>query len=180
MLKSHTYSADAICRFIFTIVLVGTMSLSSFAQTSLTGLASDYNGYWMATDTFGTVRPASAHNLLAIQSSGTWYSTGVDYATLTANGLSFVPTSYTALQPNTPLAKRVGQGSNDDGDTLTFSGPPIYATPSVGTSYNVFEYITDGVQGLNLSTFANNVGGVFSFFVASVNVASIGDAQGSS
>src|ERR1044072_8469904 len=79
---------------IFTVLL--------FAQTAsaqgVTGIVTDYNGYWKSdTTSVNPVKPDNSHNLLAFTYKGVTYSTGVNDGLLTSRGQSFISNDFWSL-----------------------------------------------------------------------------------
>ncbi|MBC7848981.1 MAG: hypothetical protein H7Y31_04565, partial [Chitinophagaceae bacterium] len=88
--------------FLLLLSLLYTNNLS--AQT-VTEVVTDFNGYWRSgvrPNTNG-VHPNNSHNLVSFTLSGTRFSTGVNDAILTSNGLAFTAGNYKAL-PITALS----------------------------------------------------------------------------
>jgi hypothetical protein len=80
------------------ILLFSAMLLMQFSSAQVTQIWSDFSTFWTSSSTsINTIRPNTAHNLLAFRWNGTNYSTGVDNAKLTANGVSFTATKFRAL-----------------------------------------------------------------------------------
>ncbi len=163
--------------------LTASVMLTSLAaaQSSIEGIASDFGGFFesYASGTESGLnadnnRPDSAHNLLGFYVDGTMYSTGVNDATLTNNNVAFTTGNYGAFIPYLAESGKAGQGAAEDGDASQFLGQ-IYNTPAGSEAFDVTSYITDGEKGLGLSTFANNVGGVFKFDISEVDGSTVGD-----
>ncbi len=160
----------------------------SYAATPITGLKSDWNGYFTSEQSNLNLnnvssRPDTAHNLLAFSvdngpgSARVWYSTGVNDAVLDANTVSYTGANYTAFIPSVAESTNAGQGASEDGNSSAFVGG-IYAPATPGTvpsKSDAIPYLTDGINGLGLSTFANNVGGQFVFDLSNVDSSTMGD-----
>ena len=141
------------------------------AEFSITGLTSDFGGFWQSSDSaLSPVATDSMHSLTSITANGVTISTGVDDAALISNGIDFTPGEYRAFMPLPVLGDAAGQGANDDGDVSTFAGP---LHPIAGN--DITQYITDGINGLGLSTFANNLEATIEFYFDMIDSSHIGD-----
>ncbi|MBC7849918.1 MAG: T9SS type A sorting domain-containing protein, partial [Chitinophagaceae bacterium] len=143
------------------------------AQT-VTEVVTDFNGYWRSgvRPNTNVVHPNNSHNLVSFTLSGTRYSTGVNDAILTSNGLAFTAGSYKAL-PITALSVApttstyIGLGQMYDGVAGGATPPP---------TNNIPFYLTDGSNGLNLGTAVYNLPtSNLIFEVGLFNIAKIGD-----
>ncbi len=158
----------------------------SLAGTAITGIISDFDGFFrseLGALNPGSDRPNTAHDLLAFAvdtgpgGARQFFSTSVDDSILTANGVTFNAGRYEAFTPILAESTLAGQGSLDDGDAGAFAGS-IFGSPTPGTAPGLFDvtpFLTDGVRGLGLSTFANNVGGTFDFTLSGVDASTLGD-----
>lgn len=165
----------------FTALITSSMlSGVVIAQTSITGITTDFGGFYESyangtnTGINPTTSPDNAHNLLGFQVGSTMYSTGVDDSILTSNSIAFTTGNYGAFIPYLAESTKAGQGASQDGNASQFLGQ-TYGTPAGDTAFDVTDYVTDGTKGLGLSTFANNVGGVFKFDISQVDGSSVGD-----
>jgi hypothetical protein len=52
-----------------TIITLSALLVQAKAQTPVTGIYSDYNGFWVSTDTTST-QPDSSHNLFGLHCRG--------------------------------------------------------------------------------------------------------------
>lgn len=130
----------------------------------VTGIYTDYNGFWHSrSGAVNPVKPQNHHDLLAFTYGSTTYSTGVNNGLLTSNGVSFSAQRFRALPVKTlPLTGSssyfVGLGQLYDGinngvnnsSSLPFSGNPV--SGSVLASF-----LTDGKKGLNIGTGLTNI-----------------------
>ena len=157
-----------------------------FSQARVTGLMTDYNGYFASSSSnTNSILPNNSHNLLGFTYNGTTYSTGVDDAKLTDNGVSFVPQTFRAIPlDNVPTSGggnyyvALGQmydgrhAAVDNSSTAPFQGAPL--SGSVLASF-----LTDGVHGLNIGTGLANIpaGSVLQFNLGAsgISAAAIGD-----
>ena len=140
----------------------------------VTEIVTDYGGYWRSGITnINPVLPNNSHNLLAFTYDSVRYSTGVNDALLTSNGLPFTARKFNAIAvsavPGTLSTNtKMGLGALYDGVNNGASTPP----PSAALSY----YLMDGPQGLNLGTgVANLPVGVLRFDVTNLQAGSIGN-----
>ena len=132
-------------------------ALPTHAQ--VTQIYSDYGGYWTSSSTaINATQPDNSHNLLAFKKNGVVYSTGVDDAKLTANGVSFNAQKYRALpisEVPTGTAPNVffaGWGWLYDGISRGIPDPAPTFTAS-----QLAVFLTDGVNGLNMGTGLANI-----------------------
>ncbi len=155
-----------------TATALSVFLLQANAQTNVTGIYTDYNGFWQsAAGNVNSVHPDSSHNLLAFSAGGTTYSTGVNDAVLTTNNVPFSPEEFKALPvASVPPGGLLGVGNNYGG----FSGQPA-GTP-VPVTNNFASYLMDGIQGLDLGTGIYNspVGAERKYTVSSANASAIG------
>lgn len=161
------------------LVLVGlSISCNILAQHPVSRIYSDFSGYW---DSNTTVRPNNSHNLLAFtwdaDGSGTvhqpkTYSTGVNNNALTSHGVSFTPGTFISLPiynippPDGSTYIGVGQMYGGSGN---ISPVPV--------NNNLVQYLSDGIQGLDLGTALFNIpsGSSISLNTMGIVPASIGD-----
>jgi hypothetical protein len=169
--QSITSRKSRICSIIIATVILFTQTASA---QGVTGIVTDYNGYWKSDTTFvNSIKPDNNHNLLAFTYQGATYSTGVNDALLTANGQSFITNDFWSLPVGTISGTissntKVGVGEKFDGVTNGASNP--------APSNNIPGYLTDGVKGLNIGTcIANLPAGSMTFLVSNINPAYIGD-----
>lgn len=170
--QTTTSGRGRICSIIIiAAVLIFTQTASG---QSVTGIVTDFNGYWKSdTTTVNPVKPDNNHNLLAFTYKGITYSTGVNDALLTSKGQAFIPNDFWSLPVGTLSGTitsntKVGLGEKYDGVTNGASNP--------APSNNLSGYLTDGVKGLNIGTcIANLPAGSMTYLVSNINPASIGD-----
>ncbi|UZT97990.1 Ig-like domain-containing protein [Chryseobacterium fluminis] len=164
----------------YLLVLIGLIISSfSFAQKPVSRIYSDYAGYWNSSMS-ATIKPDNSHNLLAF----TWdpdgtgplpektFSTGVNNALLTNKGVSYTAGSYIALPvytiptPNSETYIGVGQLYGGAGNV---SPLPV--------NNNLVQYLSDGIQGLDLGTALFNItsGSSISLNTLGIVPSSIGD-----
>ncbi|MBF0695534.1 MAG: T9SS type A sorting domain-containing protein [Flavobacterium sp.] len=125
----------------------------------MTRIVTDYEGYWSSSS--GAIngnRPNNRHNLVAFEVNSQIYSTGVNDAILTNNGISFMPTQFRAF----PITTLPGStGTNNDYIAL---GKAVDGNPNA-TVYNsaavagltVKDVLIDGIRGLDIGTGVTNL-----------------------
>ncbi|NII28924.1 T9SS type A sorting domain-containing protein [Pseudoflavitalea sp. X16] len=160
-------------RVLITLLLLTAFYLRINAQ-AVSEVITDYNGYWKSRqNSISPVKPDNSHNMLAFTFNGTRYSTGVNDALLTSRGDVFVPGDYRALQVYsianpTNANTKIGLGALYDG---VHNGP---SNPR--PSNNIAQYLTDGINGLNLGTgIANLPAGEIMFALTGLQSQFIGD-----
>ncbi|RYY13170.1 MAG: T9SS type A sorting domain-containing protein [Chitinophagaceae bacterium] len=143
-------------------------------QYKITEVVTDFNGYWKSGyGAINPVKPDNSHNLLSFLYKGTRYSTGVNDASLSAHGETFVPGDYRALPVSSLTGSitsntKIGLGEKFDGVTNGKSNPsPLNSIPY---------YLTDGIKGLNIGTcIANLPASSMSFAISNIDLAAIND-----
>lgn len=138
-----------------------------YANAQVTRIYTDFNNFWTSgsgTGNINSVQPNLSHNLLAFRWNGTVYSTGVDNAKLTANGITYQNTKFRALPITTvPLTSSsggsnpyyIGVGALSDGLANTTSN--TFINPQVTTGAMKAAYLTMGENGLDLGTGLTNI-----------------------
>lgn len=155
-------------------ILIGLFTPCLLYSQAVTGIITDYNGFWKSTAaTINTVKPDNSHNLLAFTYKGSQYSTGVNDALLASKGEVFTPADFWALPVNGMTGQingntKVGLGALYDGVAYGSSVP--------APEYGVEKYLTDGIKGLDLGTcIANLPSGSMTFLAQNIQPSSIGD-----
>lgn len=155
------------------------------SQARVTRFYSDFNGYYTsASNDLNSVLPDNSHNLLGFVYNGITYSTGVDDAKLTANGVSFLPQTFRAIPlNNVPTSGGdyfVGLGQLYDGINVgvnNSSSAPFQGNPI--SSAVLSSFLTDGINGLNMGTGLANIpaGSVLQFNLGAsgISASAIGD-----
>ncbi|MGZ5247313.1 MAG: T9SS type A sorting domain-containing protein [Flavitalea sp.] len=167
------------------LILILCTGISSSAQR-VTGIYTDYNGYWHSRSTaINPVKPQNHHDLLAFTYGPTTYSTGVNNSVLTSNGISFSPQRYRALPvktlPTTGSSSYfVGLGQMFDGINNGVNNSPSQPFQGNPVSGSVLaSFLTDGKKGLNIGTGLTNIpaGTVIEYSLSSngINPAYIND-----
>ncbi|TVT40236.1 hypothetical protein FNT36_12160 [Hymenobacter setariae] len=162
----------------FVLLLAGSLRAQT-ATTYVTEIITDYNGYWRSgtglnlNALLNPTLPDNSQQLLAFTLNGKRFSTGVNNQLLTAKGVEYTPGQYQAL----PVA---ALSSTFTGNTKVALGQlfdKVDNGPSTPPPANDFaQYLTDGVQGLDLGTgVANLPAGTLTFALNSVVPAAIGD-----
>ncbi|WP_281231472.1 T9SS sorting signal type C domain-containing protein [Flavobacterium gelatinilyticum] len=157
------------------------LSLTMSGQTAVTGIYTDWKGYWHSTGTTGVGnRPDRENNLLAFRWKGTTYSTGVNNAILDANTVGYNAQKFRALKIQTVgigASMYFLQGSMIDGSASTAVLQPALAG-STATGAELASRLTDGLNGLALGTGVANIkAGTAEFKVGTnnLNLSGIGD-----
>jgi hypothetical protein len=149
---------------------------SVFAQYSVTEIVTDFSGYWKSgTLSINGTKPNNSHNLLSFTFNNKRYSTGVNDAALTSNGLTYIPADFKALpmQSITGVVNnntKVGLGELYDGVSNGASNPP--------PENDIPKYLNDGIKGLDIGTcIANLPAGGMIFPISNMRAASINDGN---
>lgn len=126
-------------------------------QTRPTTIYGDYNGYWVSAAATGYVTARETNNLIGFTMGSTTYSTGVNNAALTANGVAFTNETYKAFPSSfsvvTPADNfLVGQPAYKNGVLQTQAN-----SPSIPCDVSLGYYLRDGLNGLDLSTAVFNI-----------------------
>ncbi len=144
---------------------------NTHAEESITGILTDFGGFYESyEDAVSSIKPNAAHNLIGFQQGGTIYSTGVNDQLLVNSAISFTTSTFKALVPFSFVSNNVGQGALDDGSSSSATGP-VYPI----TSNDITAYMTDGINGLGMSTFGNNVGTTINFNVSNIKITALND-----
>lgn len=128
---------------------------------NITHIYTDYLGFWSSgVGNISTIKPDYSHNLLGYTFNGVTYSTGVGDAILTSYGVEFEAMNYQALpvvdlEISSGGSRFVMFGEMQDGihngvqqGTIPFP----YSLP-----VSLYDVMTDGKQGLDISTGVTNM-----------------------
>ncbi len=162
---------------------VFTSYTSALAQVGgATGIYTDFNGYYASrVGLINPVRPDNSHNLLGFTWQGVTYSTGVNDATLTAQGVTFTAKnfqSFPARSVNFFDGTFVGLGQLVDGVNNGVSSPPLLSLLPVDSDV-LASFLTRGAKGLDFgSGLANVAAGTLIFdFGGIIDPTRIGDGD---
>ncbi|MCU0404340.1 MAG: hypothetical protein MUE99_07305, partial [Chitinophagaceae bacterium] len=147
----------------------------------VTGISTNFGGYW-ATNiaTNNPIEPNNSHELLSFTYNGTQFSTGVNDATLTANGVPFTPGNYRGV----PFVGLPGSLSSNTSNTLLAMASLKDGNPLQGVATHpningktIRDVLTDGIRGLDLGTGVTNLpsSAVISFSISSIREDAIAD-----
>ena len=136
-------------------LLLGSLCLAAAAQAApVSGAFGTFGGFWDSAASPGVV-PDDRNLLLGFTVDGTTFSTGVDDAKLTANGIGFSAQRFLAFTPDTLPAPQtttyIGIMRQWDGAVQGVTGVIPGSTDPLPT------YLTDGAQGLELGTAVFNL-----------------------
>lgn len=149
------------CLFVLACLII--YSLSASAQTAVTAVYTDYNGYWYSSASSpSAVKPDNSHNLLAFTWNGTTYSTGVDDATLDAHSVTYSPLNFRAFPVNSVPNTSGGfyfvmLGEKYDGIASGVDNSATSPFPANPGSAQLASFLTDGKKGLDLGTGLANI-----------------------
>lgn len=141
--------------------LCACLSLASsvlIGQTRPTAIYGDYNNFWLSRDNTSTYPTAQeSNNLIGFTAGGVTYSTGVNNAALTANGVAYTNENYLAF----PTSFSIGSTA-----TNFLIGVPRYINgvlqnqtnaPSLSCNTSLGYYLRDGKNGLDLGSAVFNI-----------------------
>jgi len=159
--------------------LLITSSIS--AQTTVSRIVTDWQGYWSstATSTDPAKQPDDHHNLVGFQVGSSIYSTGVNNSLLDSRGITYTAGNYKAL-PISGISGNAGSsayivlGKNIDGNPNGAN----YLSPAV-QNLTLLDVMIDGTNGLDLGTGSTNVstGAVLNFAISDVILSKVADAE---
>ena len=135
----------------------------------VTRIWTDFDGYWVSSESDASVGisnyaldfPDTSHNLLAFDWEGTTYSTGVNDAELTTNGVSFTADEWFALPIQTVTSISCDSAESSSfgvvvGSTVT-TAPEKEDDEGCYSAAELAAFLTSGNQGLNLGEALVNV-----------------------
>lgn len=150
-------------------------SIHANSQSPVTRIYTDHNGFSMSATNSVQAPSPSSQNLLAFQTGSTIWSTGVNDAILNSNSVPFFPLNFQAMPATISggnSSALIGIGKNYGGYVGSNGCAPPVSLPFGG---NASSYLTDGIQGLDLSTGVFNIGGTMNYTVSTIYGASVGD-----
>ncbi|MEO5893729.1 MAG: T9SS type A sorting domain-containing protein [Ferruginibacter sp.] len=156
-----------------------TGSRAGFYYLSLSGIITDFEGFWSTTTVNNSATlPNDSHNLLAFTYNGVRYSTGVNNSVLTGQGIAYTPGDFRSL----PVANIAGTNSASSiylAMASKVDGNPAVANASAVSNLSVRDVMTDGGNGLNMGTGVTNLpaSAIMTFEVHVINLAKITDAE---
>lgn len=140
---------------LITSLLIMSGSVVVHGQTPITGVFTNYGGFWNSTTSSNSlVKPDSSHMLLAFTYNGTTYATGVDNSILTTQSVAFQSGNFQSFQ--IPSSSVNAGGSGVIGVGNLYGGGPGNVLPLPVTN-DMAQYLSDGVQGLNMGTAVFNI-----------------------
>ncbi|RZL50211.1 MAG: hypothetical protein EOP00_05365, partial [Pedobacter sp.] len=157
ILLHSVFKYNYILKLSIAFILISAFSITKLsAQFAGTGIYTDYNGFWASSSTAKSpIKPDNKHNLLAFTWNGVTYSTGVDNAKLTSQGIAFTPAKFQAFPvKDIPLpgtaSNFIGLGQLEDG--VDNGGLYPYSVP-----VTVSQILTRGIQGLDMGSCITNI-----------------------
>ncbi len=156
-----------------------TATKTGFYYLPLSGIITDFAGYWPTTTVSNnSINPDDSHNLLAFTYNGITYSTGVNNATLTGQGINYTAGDYRSL----PVANIAGTNSGSSiylAMANKVDGNAAVANASAVAGLTVKDVLTDGPKGLNMGTGITNlpVSAIMTFDIHLIDSSKIFDAE---
>lgn len=84
-------------KYIVATHLIVFSYVACLSQTNVIRIYTDHNGFFTSSTASPQIADVATHHLLAFESGGTTWSTGVNDATLTANAVTFTPQVFQAM-----------------------------------------------------------------------------------
>jgi hypothetical protein len=156
-----------------------TVSKAGFYYLPLSGIITDFSGYWPSTTASNNATyPDDNNNLLAFTYNGVTYSTGVNDGTLTGQGITYSSGRFKAL----PVANIAGVNVGNSiylAMASKVDGNPTVANASAVSNLTVKDVLTDGINGLNMGTGFTNLptSAIMTFDIHIINPEKILDAE---
>jgi hypothetical protein len=156
----------------FAVLLLVFFPFTSRCQ-AVTEIITNYNGYWKTgSASMSSTKPDNHHELISFSYNGTRYSTGINDALLTSQGLTFSPGTYNAL----PMSNIVGTVTSNTKIGLGAMADGVFNGAGTAPSRTLGPYLNDGTQGLDMGTcVANLPAGTMFLSVSNIQAAKIGD-----
>lgn len=160
-----------------------TVSRTGFTFSSIptvTNIITDFGGFWNSNTTANNPTfPNDAHNLLAFSYGGVNYSTGVNNAALSANGIAYKASNFKALPAimngtTSGSSLYIVAASKIDGNT----GAALFTNPNI-KDLTIQSVLSDGLNGLNLGTGYTNLplGATSNFTINGIQISKAGDDE---
>lgn len=178
VLAAGTSGSIAVSKTGFTTVTRSGFTFSPIPTVS--SIITDFGGFWNTNTTANNATfPNDAHNLLAFTYGGVNYSTGVDNAALSANGIAYTASNFKALPAimngNTSGGSLyIVAASKIDGNT----GAALFTHPNI-KDLTMQSVLSDGLSGLNLGTGYTNlpIGATSNFTINGIQISKAGDDE---
>jgi gliding motility-associated-like protein len=163
---------------------VADLSFNVTDNEFVSDIYTDFGNFWTSSiSSISPTKPNNNHDLLGFTFGGTTYSTGVNDGVLNTYNVAFTAREFRALPinllPNTfKNSYYVTLGNTLDGSATTVQSP-TNNFPAYPSQTKLAEYLTDGVNGLNLGTGLANIpsGSRLEFNVNAIDNTNIGDGE---
>ena len=145
-------------RFFLVIFLLTSIhyNLSGQQVGGATSLYTDFNGFWYSgVNEINPLKPDNNHNLLGFTWKEVTYSTGVNDPRLDISNVVYTPSGYQAFPVRnieSTASTFIAFGQLSDGVNAGSSDPPPFPVPP-----NLPNFLTDGLQGLDIGTGVANI-----------------------
>lgn len=142
---------------VIAIFLIFDFDLSGQTVGGASKIYTDFNGFWQSGvgEINTLVKPNNSHNLLGFTWKGVTYSTGVNDGQLISTDVNFSPAMFQAFPVRnigSTSGTYIGLGQLKDGVDGGISTPPPFPVPP-----NLANFLTDGLQGLDIGTGVANI-----------------------
>ncbi len=157
----------------------GSASQTGFIYIPTSGMITDYNGFWSTTAaSANSVLPDNSHHLLAFTHNNVTYSTGVNDARLTIQGVSYTPAVFKALPVAGISGVTTGGGSVYLALAKYVDGSEVANVGGV-SDYTIKKALTDGINGLDMGTGITNLptSATMTFQIYNIDPARVADAE---
>jgi len=149
----------AITQVVVTLLLTLAFRPELFGQAvgGVSQVYTDFKGYWSSGTGTGvsSLKPNKSHHLLAFTWKNKTYSTGINDAVLESKAVTFTPAIYQAFPVRNIASSSttyIGLGQIQDGVHGGISSSPPFPVPP-----NLSNFLTDGLQGLDIATGVANI-----------------------